>query len=114
MAQMTVQYVLDSGLDPTKAAANLTDQADVGNGHNTFLDVKNTDANVKTITITGYAVADNGSVQASAVFTLAATTGVLKIPLRKSYDKGDGTGAQITYSGTGGVTGVTSALVRVQ
>lgn len=110
MAQMTVQYILDSGVDPTKSAANLTDKADVGNGHNTFLDVVNTGGSAVTVTIQDFDVADNNDVMQSHVVTVAATTGKAKIPLRKSYDKGDGTGAQITYSS---VTGVTSSLVRV-
>lgn len=109
MAQMTVQYILDSGVDPTKSAANSSDQADVGNGHNTFLDVVNAGGTSITVTIQAYGVADNGDVQAPHVVTVAATTGKAKIPLRKSYDKGDGTGAQITYSA---VTSVTTSLVR--
>lgn len=111
MAQMAVQKVLDSGLDPTKSAANSPDTADVGNGHNTFLDLKNTAGSPVTVTIQSYTELDNGSIAPAATWTLAATTGVLKIPLRQQYDKGDGTGAQITYSS---VTGVTSSLVRVQ
>lgn len=110
MAQMTVQYVLDSGVDPVKSDANLSDTADVGNGHNTFLDVKNTGGSAITVTITDFNVGDNQDVQQAHVVTVAATTGTAKIPLRKSYDKGDGTGAQIAYSA---VTGVTSALIRV-
>jgi hypothetical protein len=114
MAQMTVQLVVDAGTPPAFAAANLADTADVGNGHNTVLEVVNTDTNVKTVTITSYATLDNGDPAPSHAVAVPATTGKVRIPLRQSYNKGDGTGAQIAYSGTGGVTGVTSALVRVQ
>lgn len=109
MAQMTVQYILDSGVDPTKSAANSTDKADVGNGHNTFLDVLNGGGASITVSIQSFDVSDNLDVQGAHVVTIVAG-GKAKIPLRKSYDKGDGTGAQITYSA---VTTVTSSLVRV-
>lgn len=109
MAQMSVQFIVDAGTDPTKSAANLTDKADVGSGHNTFLDVANGSGSSITVSIQDFEVADNGDTMQAHVVTIAAGAKA-KIPLRKSYDKGDGTGAQITYSA---VTTVTSSLVRI-
>lgn len=110
MAQMAVQLIVDAGTEPTYSAANLTDTADVGSGHNTVLSVKNGSASSITVSIASFAVNDNGDTMPAHVVTVAAG-GAAKIPLRKSYDKGDGTGAQITYSA---VASVTSALMRVQ
>lgn len=111
MALMTLQTIVDAGTEPTYSAANLNDTTGtVGNGHNTFLSVKNGGGASITVTIATFGVNDNGDALPTHVVTVAAA-GAAKIPLRKSYDKGDGTGAQITYSA---VTSVTSALVQVQ
>ena len=109
MAQMTLQLITDAGTEPTYSAANTNDTGVVGTGHNTFLVVKNGSGSSITVTFTEYAVIDNGQTAQNYQVTVAA--GVNKwIPLRKSYDKGDGTGAQIAYSA---VTTVTSALVQM-
>lgn len=115
MAVMAVQKIVDAGTAPTHSAANTTDTAVVGSGANSFLHVKNGSASVVTVTITDYLTADNGDSVPPHVVSVPAISGSIPgeswIPLRKSYDKGDGTGAQIAYSA---VTTVTSALVQVQ
>lgn len=115
MAALTVQHIVDAATKPTFAAPTLTDTADYGNGHNTFLVYKNTDAsNVKTVTITVPGNTAYGQPWPDPAPTVATVTGEIWIPLRREYD--DGTGANtvaITVSGTGGVTGLTCALVRV-
>lgn len=113
MAALTIQYVLDAGTEPTFSAATVSDTATIGGlGHVTWVEYKNTDTNVKTLTIPSHYVLDNGDAAPAHVVTLAATSGKVRIPLRKSYD--DGTGfATINITGTGLATGVTSALVQV-
>jgi hypothetical protein len=108
---MTPQTVVDAGTVPALTAANTTDYAVIGNGHNSFLMVNNGSAASITATIAvPFAVNDNGDAIPAHVVTVAA--GAAKwIPLRHSYDNMDGTGAHVTYSLA---TSVTSALVVVQ
>jgi hypothetical protein len=111
MAQMAVQTVVDAGTAPTMSAANLTDQAVIGNGHNSFVVVTNGSGASITVTLAvPFAINDNGVAIPAYVVTVPAS-GTKWIPLRHSYDYQDGTGAHLTYSA---VTSVTSALVTVQ
>lgn len=113
MAALTTQNIVDAGTKPTFGAAALSDTAEIGNGYNTFVVYKNTDTNAKTVTITAPGNNDYGQPNPDPALTLAANTGELWVPLRKAYDPSDGTGrATLTVSGTGGVTGVTVAVVR--
>lgn len=110
MAQMTLQHIVDAGTFPTLSAANLTDYAVLGNGQNTFLLVKNgSGASITATLAVPFAVNDNGDAIPAHVVTVAAGAEAT-VPLRKSYDYQDGTGAHVTYSA---VTTVTSALVVV-
>lgn len=112
MAALSTQNLVNAGTAPTFAAAASSDTAPVGNGINTFAVYKNTDSNPKTITITVAGNTDYGQPNPDPALTLAATTGELWIPLRKVY--GDDTGrATLAVTGTGGVTGVTVAVVRM-
>lgn len=115
MAALTVQTLVDAGTKPTFAAPTLTDTADLGNGKNTFLVYKNTDAsNIKTVTITVPGNNSYGQANPDPAITVGTVTGEVWIPLRKEYDDLSGNNvAAITISGTGGVTGLTCALVRV-
>lgn len=114
MAALTTQSVVDAGTKPTFGAAAAGDTAEIGNGYNTFVVYKNTDTNAKTITITAPGNNNYGQPNPDPALTLAANTGELWIPLRKDYDPADGTGrASLAVTGTGGVTGVTVAVVRV-
>jgi hypothetical protein len=112
MAALSTQNIADAGTKPTFGAAALTDTAEVGNGRNVFVVYKNTDTNVKTVTITVGGNTSYGQPTPDPAITVAANTGEVWIPMRKEYD--DGTGrATLTVSGTGGVTGVTVAVVRL-
>lgn len=114
MAALSTQNIVNAGTKPTFGAAALTDTAEIGNGVNTFVVYKNTDTNAKTVTITAPGSNDYGQPNPDPALALGANTGELWIPLRKAYDPADGTGrATLTVSGTGGVTGVTVAVVRV-
>lgn len=114
MANLTTQNVVDAGTKPTFAAAAASDTAEIGSGHNTYVHYKNTDSNAKTITITAPSNTDYGQPFPDPALALPATTGELLIPMRRAYDPGDGTGrATLAVTGTGGVTGVTVAVVRV-
>lgn len=115
MAALTVQHLVDAATKPTFAAPALADTADYGNGKNTFLVYKNTDAsNVKTVTLV---VAGNnvyGQPNPDPAYTVGTVTGEVWIPLRKELDDGNLTNTVTTaITGTGGVTGLTCALVRV-
>lgn len=114
MAALTIQKAVDAGTVPSFVlnTVTLSDTAQVGNGHNTVLWYKNTDTNIKTLTIPSQFIMDNGSLGPNTVFTLAASTGQVVIPLRKSYDDGVN-GATVNLTGTGGVTGVTVAAIQV-
>lgn len=110
MAQMAVQKIVDSGTFPTLSAANSEDQAVIGNGQNSFLLIKNgSGASITATFAVPFAVNDNGDAIPAHVVTVAAGAEAT-VPLRKSYDYQDGTGAHVTYSA---VTTVTSALVVV-
>lgn len=114
MAALSTQLVVDAGTKPTFGAAASSDTAEIGSGLNTFVVYKNTDTNAKTITVTVAGNTNYGQPWPDPALALAANTGELWIPMRKAYDPGDGTGrATLTVTGTGGVTGVTVAVVQV-
>lgn len=107
MATIVAQNIVDAGTEPTFSSSNLVDSYPIGTGHNSFACFKSTDGtNIKTLTITSNFVMDNGDLGPNHVVSLPVN-GVVKIPMRKSYD--DGTGhATVTISGTGGAALVTS------
>jgi hypothetical protein len=114
MAALTTQNIVDAGTKPTFGAAAASDTAEVGNGTNTFVVYKNTDTNAKTVTITVPGNTSYGQALPDPALALGANTGELWIPLRKEYDAADGSGrATLAVTGTGGVTGVTVAVVRL-
>jgi len=108
MAQMAVQNIVAAGLVPVLSAANTNDTGVIGNGHNTFLYVKNGSGSSINVTISNYDTDPNGDAVPAHVVAVAAGASTF-IPLYKAYDKGDGTGAQILYSA---VTTVTSGLIQ--
>lgn len=113
MALITKQaLVYSSGAVPTLAAASTSDTVtDYGNGATHFLWYKNTDANVKTLTIDPGGSNVLGIADANLVYTLGSSTGQLMIPLHPIMADSTGT-ITVTLTGTGGATGVTVALVR--
>jgi hypothetical protein len=111
---LTTHEIVDAGTAPTFVPAAASDTAEIGNGHNTFVVYKNASAsNTKTITVTAPGNTDYGQPNPDPVINVPVTSEVW-IPLRKDYDPGDGTGrATLTVGGTGGVTDVTVAVVRM-
>lgn len=111
MAVLTPQSVVDAGTKPNYSldTAGLSNTAAIGNGHNSFVIVKNADSSSHTATVTVYITTDYGVAVPNRVVTVASSTGEVWIPLRKSYD--DGTGyATITLDAA---TSVSMALVVV-
>ena len=118
MANLATQTLVDAGTAPTLGAKALSDTADVGNGRNTFLVVRNSDAEAKVITIVVPGNTTYGAANPDPTFSLAdgSTTPTERwIPLRREYADpavaGQGR-ATVTIS-TGTATGVTCAVVRV-
>src|SRR3972149_6321975 len=105
MAALTTQNIAYAGTAPTFGAASTSDTAEVG--PNRFVVYKNT-GTIKVLTVvlpatlTPYTQSNN-----DVVYSLAATTGELWIPLHPDYDSGSGR-ATITLDSA---TAVTVAVV---
>jgi hypothetical protein len=110
MAALVTQKIVKAGTKPTLVPASASDTAEVGNGVNTFLVYKNTNAATRTVTIAVPGDTDYGEPLPDPTYTLAATTGELWIPLRKDFAV-DG---RATVTVTPAVTDVTVAVVRVE
>lgn len=107
MAALATQVLVDAGTAPTLAVPNASDTAEVGNGINTFLVVRNSNAATRTVTITAPGNTTYGQPAPDPVLTIAALTGELWIPLRKAYqdDAVAGVGrCTVTVSVAAGVT----------
>lgn len=111
MTALATQLVADAGTAPSLVAASVSDTAQVGNGHNTFLVYKNTGTQ-KTITIVTPGLTDYGQPNPDPAIILPATTGEKWIPLRRAYDPADGSG-RATITMAPDATGVTVAVVQV-
>jgi hypothetical protein len=118
MANLTTQTLVNAGTAPVMGAKALSDTVEVGSGHNTFLRVRNTDAQAKVITVVVPGNTSYGAANPDPTFNLAdgsTTPTEVWIPLRKEYSDpavaGQGR-ATVTIS-TGTATGVTCAVVRV-
>lgn len=113
MAALTTFPLVAAGTAPTFVAASTSDTVEVGNGNNTFLVYRNTDASTEAITVVIPGTLVSGDAFPDKVYTIAAgnvTTAEVWIPLRKEYDAGDGTGrATVTMVSA---TGITVAVVR--
>jgi len=113
MSLRTKNTILDAGTPPTFAAATASDTMDVGD--NLFAVYRNTDSNSKTLTVVGKLVLENGVTAPDKTYTLAAGNVTMQecwIPLRKMYQDPTTGVATVNVTGTGGVTGVTMALVE--
>lgn len=115
MASLTTQNIVAAGTAPTFVAAAAEDFAEVGNGTNTFVVYKNTNASTRTITIEmDHITLETGAAYPDRTFTLGATTGELWIPLRKSYaDDAEAGVGRCVLKCTPAVTDVTVAVVRM-
>lgn len=113
MAALTVKHVLDAGTLPASQNSSASDTADLGTGHSNFLVYQNTGGSAVSVVITPTQVLSNGTLYPAKTWTVAATTGVAWIPLRKEYDDGTGnnTVTVTVVSGSGATLQVT--LVKV-
>ena len=118
MAVLVTQNLVNAGTAPTMGAKALSDTVEVGNGLNTFLRVRNSDAEAKVITVIVPGNTSYGSANPDPTFNLADGSGTpteVWIPLRKEYADPAVAGvgrATVTIS-TGTATGVTAAVVRL-
>ena len=113
MAALTTQNIVNAGTAPTfGAAASGGDTAEVGNGVNTVLVVKNAHAtNPRTVTIVAPGNNSYGQANPDPAIVVAAL-GERWIPLRKEFDAADGTGrCSVTYSDS--AADLTVAVVRL-
>lgn len=115
MANLATQDIVAAGTKPTLVPAAASDTAEYGTGQNTFVVYKNTDTNAKVVTITSDIILGSGDPYPPKVYNLVANTGEVWIPLRKDYaDDAAGAGrVTMAVTGTGGVTGVSVAVVRM-
>ncbi len=115
MAALATNQLNDTGIKPTFVAASASDTAEIGSGRDNFVVYRNTDTNIKTITIPVAGATTYGIANPPAVFSLPASTGELWIPLRSEHDNGAATirtgRATLNVTGTGGVTGVSVSVV---
>lgn len=114
MAVLTTQHIVDAGTKPNFAldTVGVSNTAEIGNGRNTFLVVKNASGASITVTVVVPGNVDYGQATPDPVFTVAATTGEAWIPLRQAfYDPNAGVGrATVTVSLA---TSVTAAVVQL-
>ncbi|MFE6305035.1 hypothetical protein [Nocardiopsis sp. NPDC057823] len=101
MALIPTHTVTAAGTAPTFGAAAAADTAETGG--RTYLVCRNTNVASRTVTIAGQATLPSGVAFPDRVYTLAADTGELWIPLIAQYRNVDGV-AEITWSATEGVT----------
>lgn len=114
MSALTVQNLLDAGTKPNFAtdtpASTMT--AEVGNGHNTFVVIKNGSGSSLTLGITIAGKTTYGVANPAVSVVIAATTGECWLPLRKEHAGVDTPGVA-TLSLPGSLTSVTVALIRM-
>lgn len=113
MALKVTQNVSTAGTPPTFAAPALSDTMEVGS--HLFVVYRNTDSNAKTVTVTGQGTLPSGVAFPDRLYNLAAgnvTMQEVYIPLIKEYANPVTNLATVVLAGTGGVTGVTSSVVR--
>lgn len=112
MAALTTQNIVAAGTKPTFSAASTSDTAEVGNGKNTFVVYRNSDASTEQVTIVAPGNNSYGQPNPDPVVTIPGGPGAeLWVPLRKEYDAGDGSGrCTLTMAST---TGITVAVVRI-
>lgn len=102
MALITTATPSVAGTAPTFAAAASGDTARCGSGY--WLVAKNTNIASRTVTITVPGNLPTGDAYPDKVYTLAADTGEVWVPLLREYaDPADGE-AHLAWSATAGVT----------
>lgn len=110
MATLATHVLSDAGTAPTFVAASTSDKARINSGKDTFVVYKNASGSAVTVTIVAPGNTDYGQPYPDPAIVVAAA-GERWIPMRKSYDPGDGTGlATLNLSLA---TSVTVAVVQV-
>ena len=108
MATLNVQKITNAGIVPTFYSATASGGDLVANaGGNTFLYVKNVGSSDAVITATATTPCDY-NVYHSLSFSVSATTGEGAIALSKRLN----TGANVALTYTGGVSGLTLAVLE--
>jgi hypothetical protein len=107
MALIATHTLTTAGTAPTFAAAAANDTAECGPG--IYLEVRNTNAATRTVTITVPGNLVTGDAYPDKVYTVAALTGELRIPLLDVYKDPTTRTAALTWSATADVT---RAVVR--
>jgi hypothetical protein len=121
MAALVTQNLVDAGTAPTlTGAASTSDTAEVGNGHDTFLVVTNTDSADHVVKIVVPGNTSYGQANPDPAITVVATTGTAWIPLRREFldaaNAGVGRCTVNVFAADGttaNATGVKIAVVRV-
>jgi hypothetical protein len=108
MSQIATKQLTTAGTAPTFRAAAASDTAECGPGF--VLEVRNTNAATRTVTITVPGNNAYGQANPDPVYTVAADTGELRIPLLAAYRDPTDRLAHLTYSAT---TGVTVAVTKI-
>lgn len=107
MALITTHTVTVAGTAPTYGAAAAADTAECGS--RTYLICRNASGSTVDVTVAGQGLLPSGADFPDRVYTLAATTGELWIPLIAQYRNEDGV-AEISWEST---TSVTRAVVTL-
>lgn len=108
MALIATQTITTVGTAPTFAAAAASDTAACGD--RLWLEVRNSNAATRTVTITTPGNLVTGDAFPDKVYTVAALTGELRIPLLDIYRDPTAGTAAIAWEATAGVT---RAVVRI-
>lgn len=108
MTAIATKQITVGGVAPTFRAAAASDTAQCGPGY--VLEVRNTNVATRTVTITVPGNNSYGQANPDPLYTVAADTGELRIPLLAAYkDPSDGM-AHLVYSATSGVTVAVSKI----
>lgn len=113
MAALTTQNIVNAGTAPTFGAASTSDTAEVGNGVNTYVHYKNTDASTEAITVVVPGTNSYGQANPDVTLTIGANTGELLIPLRKEFEDAAVAGVGRCTITMASATGITVAVVRL-
>lgn len=114
MAILTTQKIVNAGTAPNFALDTLgtTNTAEVGNGKNNFLVVKNGSGSSVTLTVVVVGNTSYGQPEPDPTFTVAAA-GEVWVPLRKEYADASGAGVGRCTVTLSAATSVTGAVVQM-
>lgn len=112
MANLATKSLNNNGTVPTlDDLVDTVNTVPIGTGSDTFLVLRNTNAATRTVDIVVAGTTEYGAANPDVQYTLAATTGELWIPIRRSYRDPNIPGrATVTISA---IAGVKAAVVKV-